>query len=67
MADDMAIPTKTPQIFICEALWSLADSNRGHTDFQSDALPTELRNQFQCICFLERHKDTALFEKSKLF
>ena len=25
-------------------LWSLADSNRGHTDFQSDALPTELRN-----------------------
>ena len=27
-------------------LWSLADSNRGHTDFQSDALPTELRNLF---------------------
>ena len=24
-------------------LWYLPDLNRGHTDFQSDALPTELR------------------------
>ena len=24
--------------------WYLQDSNRGHTDFQSDALPTELRH-----------------------
>ena len=25
-------------------MWYLQDSNRGHTDFQSDALPTELRH-----------------------
>ena len=25
--------------------WYLQESNRGHTDFQSDALPTELRHQ----------------------
>ena len=24
--------------------WYLQESNRGHTDFQSDALPTELRH-----------------------
>ena len=27
--------------------WYLQESNRGHTDFQSDALPTELRHQFR--------------------
>ena len=26
--------------------WYLQESNRGHTDFQSDALPTELRHHF---------------------
>ena len=26
--------------------WYLQESNRGHTDFQSDALPTELRHPF---------------------
>ena len=29
----------------CNLLWYLQESNRGHTDFQSDALPTELRHQ----------------------
>lgn len=29
-----------------DALWPLADSNCRHTDFQSDALPTELRSQY---------------------
>ena len=28
--------------------WYLQESNRGHTDFQSDALPTELRHH--CFC-----------------
>jgi hypothetical protein len=28
-----------------EAMWFRAGSNRRHTDFQSDALPTELRNR----------------------
>lgn len=31
---------------IQDALWPLADSNCRHTDFQSDALPTELRSQY---------------------
>jgi hypothetical protein len=44
-------------------LWSLADSNRGHTDFQSDALPTELRNLLVGAPFFKsdtkvRHFDT---------
>ena len=30
--------------------WFLQESNQGHTDFQSVALPTELRNQHSC-CF----------------
>ena len=32
-------PRKIRDLF----LWYLPDLNRGHTDFQSDALPTELR------------------------
>ena len=37
-------PQKKDRKQMLPVLWSLADSNRGHTDFQSDALPTELRN-----------------------
>ena len=29
--------------------WFLQESNQGHTDFQSVALPTELRNQFSFV------------------
>jgi hypothetical protein len=43
-----------------ELKWSRADSNRGHTDFQSDALPTELRNHLKKMCFvLKRDKCSA--------
>ncbi len=29
--------------------WYLQESNRGHTDFQSDALPTELRHRLRLL------------------
>ncbi len=32
-------------------LWYLQESNQGHTDFQSVALPTELRYQYFNILF----------------
>ena len=38
-------------IFLFVLLWCHQDSNRGHTDFQSDALPTELWHQLCCFCF----------------
>ena len=45
--------------------WYLQDSNRGHTDFQSDALPTELRHHAICGCkgntFLGNYKITCNF------
>ncbi len=31
-------------IILLSSKWCLQDSNRGHTDFQSDALPPELRH-----------------------
>ena len=34
---------------IFEGKWFLQESNQGHTDFQSVALPTELRNLFCLI------------------
>ena len=37
-------------------LWFRADSNRRHTDFQSDALPAELRNQPFC-----RHQQIYIY------
>ena len=33
---------KKRQLHVVSFLWYHQDSNRGHTDFQSDALPTEL-------------------------
>ena len=41
--------------------WYLQESNRGHTDFQSDALPTELRHQFAGA------KVQTFFEPTKYF
>ena len=40
------------QVF-CFLQWCHQESNRGHTDFQSDALPTELWH---------RHLDALVFE-----
>ncbi len=37
--------TKNPQHLLWVFLWYLQESNQGHTDFQSVALPTELRYQ----------------------
>ena len=31
-------------------MWCLQESNQGHTDFQSVALPTELRHLFHKKC-----------------
>ena len=45
-------------------LWYHQDSNRGHTDFQSDALPTELWHR--CFCFASA-KLGLFFELTKLF
>ncbi len=33
-------------------LWFLQESNQGHMDFQSIALPTELRNQYDSFVLL---------------
>ena len=50
--------------------WYLQESNRGHTDFQSDALPTELRHQ-QCVkdrfCSFAGAKVQRKIESAKLF
>src|SRR5690554_4037656 len=43
--------------------WYLQESNQGHTDFQSVALPTELRYQnfniFLGLCPPRQHKEVA--------
>ena len=36
-------PSKLDGLFVVATLWYLQESNQGHTDFQSVALPTELR------------------------
>src|SRR5574344_162392 len=38
------IKKRSQKYFVSAFLWYLQESNRGHTDFQSDALPTELRH-----------------------
>ena len=41
--------------------WYLQESNRGHTDFQSDALPTELRHHHQFWILLQRYNFFSTF------
>ncbi len=50
-------------------LWYHQDSNRGHTDFQSDALPTELWHQFVGFAnsFATGKSGTKLALRSPLF
>ena len=45
--------------------WYLQESNRGHTDFQSDALPTELRHHhvFKAILLIAGAKVRIINEK----
>ena len=38
-------PSKLDGLIVVATLWYLQESNQGHTDFQSVALPTELRYQ----------------------
>ena len=50
--------------------WYLQESNRGHTDFQSDALPTELRHQHvikERFCLFAGAKVRRKNESAKLF
>ena len=58
----------------CEAAfgWYLQESNRGHTDFQSDALPTELRHPFCIVCGCKdntKNRNARIFVKkiTKIF
>ena len=44
--------------------WYHQDSNRGHTDFQSDALPTELWHQ---LALLSECKGRAFFVTDQTF
>ena len=42
---DVYYKKKKPNNFLLGLLWYLQESNQGHKDFQSFALPTELRYQ----------------------
>ena len=44
--------------------WYLQESNQGHKDFQSFALPTELRYQ---LFYHYGCKSTTIFETCKIF
>ena len=39
-------PSYSDGLYVATTAWYLQESNQGHTDFQSVALPTELRYQY---------------------
>lgn len=47
--------------------WFLQESNQGHTDFQSVALPTELRNLFCFITVLKWCKSKHFIYMTQVF
>ena len=64
--------TKKPQqnFFYWGFLWCHRESNQGHKDFQSFALPTELWHHFlfwTCVLFVWDCKGRHFFFTSKLF
>ena len=48
-------------------LWCHRDSNQGHKDFQSFALPTELWHHHLCLTFLKRVQRYTLFSYLQTF
>lgn len=56
------IPNKKPEYFYSGFSWYLQGSNQGHMDFQSIALPSELRYLAYCEC-----KYRSFFKLSKTF